>query len=352
MVNKILRDISYGLGALFLVFSMQSTAVAHTEIVFDDQISQASKKQKAKKRYAKTRKARKRVSYKKRARHRRKQKVVQQAPKKLSLFERLRAKRLARKKARLQRELGLASETSTRKRSYRKTRKSSRSSYRKKALKKRTYRKTRKAKRVVRSKSRTYRRKAVKRKTLKRKTVNKQKRRYSKKRYAKKAVRKKQRVSQRVKSSKLRKKATPKRRIRKTARSTVKGKTRFSRLIAKHASKHGIPVKLAHAVVRVESNYRPHVRGGAGEIGLMQIKPATARGMGFRGSVKALYNPETNIKYGMKYLAGAYKRAGGSLCGTILRYNAGHYAKRMNPISARYCRKVKKMIGHKWNGRL
>jgi len=72
----------------------------------------------------------------------------------------------------------------------------------------------------------------------------------------------------------------------------------------------------------------------------MQIKPATARMMGYRGSTKGLYDPDTNIKYGMKYLAMAQKLGDGSTCGTILKYNAGHAAKRMNPVSKRYCGKV------------
>lgn len=119
---------------------------------------------------------------------------------------------------------------------------------------------------------------------------------------------------------------------------------KYHSIISAEARKHGIPVKLAHAVVRVESNYNPRARGSAGEIGLMQIKPQTARGVGFRGSTKALYDPKTNITYGMKYLAGAHKKAGGDVCGTILRYNAGHFAKRMNPISRRYCSKVKQIL--------
>ncbi len=73
----------------------------------------------------------------------------------------------------------------------------------------------------------------------------------------------------------------------------------------------------------------------------MQIKPATARMLGYSGSVKGLYDPETNIKYGMKYLAMAHELGGGTTCGTILKYNAGHTAKRMNPVSAAYCSKVK-----------
>ncbi|WP_298963884.1 transglycosylase SLT domain-containing protein [uncultured Roseibium sp.] len=119
----------------------------------------------------------------------------------------------------------------------------------------------------------------------------------------------------------------------------------YTTLIRKAAAKHGVPVKIAKAVVEVESNFNPRARGRAGEVGLMQIKPATARGIGYRGSTKALYDPATNLEWGMKYLAGAHQKAGGDLCGTILRYNAGHYAKRMNPVSRRYCSKVKRLIG-------
>ena len=118
----------------------------------------------------------------------------------------------------------------------------------------------------------------------------------------------------------------------------------YGKLISSYAKTNGVPEALAHAVISVESNYRPNARGSAGEIGLMQIKPATARMMGYRCSAKGLYNPETNIKYGMLYLAKAHQLGGGSTCGTILKYNAGHAAKRMNPVSKRYCGKVSKLM--------
>ncbi len=143
--------------------------------------------------------------------------------------------------------------------------------------------------------------------------------------------------------------------VKSSAKSTKNAKAKTSKrsasrdsyttLIRKAAAKHGVPVKIAKAVVEVESNFNPRARGRAGEVGLMQIKPATARGIGYRGSTKALYDPATNLEWGMKYLAGAHQKAGGDLCGTILRYNAGHYAKRMNPVSRRYCSKVKRLIG-------
>jgi soluble lytic murein transglycosylase-like protein len=121
----------------------------------------------------------------------------------------------------------------------------------------------------------------------------------------------------------------------------------FHSIISRYAAQYGVPVSLAHAVVSLESSYRPTVRGRAGEIGLMQIKPATARMMGYTGSAKGLYEPETNIKYGMKYLGKAFELGGGKTCSVILKYNAGHAAKRMNPVSSAYCAKVKRLIGGK-----
>ncbi len=131
-----------------------------------------------------------------------------------------------------------------------------------------------------------------------------------------------------------------------TSASSASGYTAspYDQLIKKHAKENGVPLNLAHAVVQIESNYNASARGAAGEVGLMQIKPATARGMGYSGSTKNLYNPENNIAFGMKYLGEAYRRGGGTTCGAILKYNAGHYAKRMNPVSAKYCQRVKAIL--------
>jgi soluble lytic murein transglycosylase-like protein len=118
----------------------------------------------------------------------------------------------------------------------------------------------------------------------------------------------------------------------------------YTSIIERHAARNGVSIQLAHAVISVESNYRPDSRGKAGEVGLMQIKPATAKLMGYSGSVTGLFDPETNIEFGMKYLGQAQKLGNGTTCGTILKYNAGHGAKRMNPISRDYCLKVKRHI--------
>jgi len=119
----------------------------------------------------------------------------------------------------------------------------------------------------------------------------------------------------------------------------------YDPIIRRYAKANGVPYRLARAVVQVESGFRPNARGKVGEIGLMQLRKNTARGMGYRGSTRGLYKPETNIRLGMQYLGKAYRLGGKSTCGAILKYNAGHGAKKMNPVSRRYCRKVKKIMG-------
>ena len=114
----------------------------------------------------------------------------------------------------------------------------------------------------------------------------------------------------------------------------------LSSLIAAKAAAHGVPVGLATAVVRVESNYKAHVTGRAGEVGLMQIKYQTARGLGYTGTRAALYDPTTNLEWGMRYLAGAHKLAGGNLCGTLAKYQGGHNT-RGTRTSHNYCGRVR-----------
>ncbi|SON55739.1 Soluble lytic murein transglycosylase precursor [Hartmannibacter diazotrophicus] len=115
-------------------------------------------------------------------------------------------------------------------------------------------------------------------------------------------------------------------------------------LIRKHAIEKGVPVEFAEAVVQVESSFNPRARSRAGAVGLMQIKPSTARGLGFKGPASKLYDPNVNLHWGMTYLAGAYRLAGGDTCGAVLRYNAGHYAKRMTKGVRSYCAKVHRYV--------
>jgi len=120
-------------------------------------------------------------------------------------------------------------------------------------------------------------------------------------------------------------------------------RNRYVDLIARHAAANGIPFALADAVIRVESRYNPSARNG-GAVGLMQIKPQTARGLGYRGGAAGLHNPETNVVYGIKYLAQAYRMSKGDTCATVMRYQSGHYARRMNGANRAYCAKVRTIV--------
>ena len=82
-------------------------------------------------------------------------------------------------------------------------------------------------------------------------------------------------------------------------------------MIARHAAANGLPAELVHRVVIRESRYNASARNG-GNLGLMQIKHATARSMGYAGSASGLLNAETNLTYAVRYLAGAYRAAGGN----------------------------------------
>lgn len=85
-----------------------------------------------------------------------------------------------------------------------------------------------------------------------------------------------------------------------------------------------VPRSLVHRVVTRESNYRPEARNGP-YYGLMQIMPQTARTMGHRGAPNELLNADTNLRYGVKYLRGAYLVANGNQDKAISWYSRGYY---------------------------
>jgi len=95
-------------------------------------------------------------------------------------------------------------------------------------------------------------------------------------------------------------------------------------LISKHAAANGIPESLVRRIIKRESGGRPHVIS-KGNYGLMQIKLATARGMGYRGDARGLLDADTNMTYAVKYLAGAYRVAGGNANRAVHYYAAGYY---------------------------
>src|SRR5215212_7835513 len=96
-------------------------------------------------------------------------------------------------------------------------------------------------------------------------------------------------------------------------------------LVAAQAAANGLPVALVHRVIIRESRYNPGIIGKGGAMGLMQIKTATARGVGYSGSAAGLLDPQTNLTYAVRYLAGAYRLAGGNHDRAVSYYARGYY---------------------------
>jgi soluble lytic murein transglycosylase-like protein len=102
------------------------------------------------------------------------------------------------------------------------------------------------------------------------------------------------------------------------------GEAEYAEMVAAHARANGVPEALVHRVIMRESRYQPGLIGRGGTIGLMQIKLATARGVGYTGDAAGLRDPNTNLTYAVKYLAGAYRAANGDHARAV-RYFAGGY---------------------------
>ena len=105
---------------------------------------------------------------------------------------------------------------------------------------------------------------------------------------------------------------------------------KYSEYITKYSREFGIDEELVFAVIKCESNFLPHAQSQAGAVGLMQITEAT-----FSDVAKMLHeeaeiefstdalNPETNIRYGVRYIKYLNEIFGGDKTAVIAAYNAG-----------------------------
>src|SRR5229473_6054604 len=103
------------------------------------------------------------------------------------------------------------------------------------------------------------------------------------------------------------------------------GHGEYDALVETHAKANNVPEALVHRVILRESRYQPNLVGRCGCIGLMQIKLATARSLGYTGDAQGLRDPNTNLTYGVKYLAGAYRAANGDHSRAMHYYASGYY---------------------------
>jgi hypothetical protein len=129
-----------------------------------------------------------------------------------------------------------------------------------------------------------------------------------------------------------------------SASRSLKDRSTYLPAIVQEAAASGVPPALVDAVVRIESRYDPTAVGSIGEIGLMQVRPKTAALLGFQGTSAELAEPRTNLRYGVGYLAKAWRLADGDLCRALMKYRAGHGSDKMSALSIEYCRRARQHL--------
>jgi soluble lytic murein transglycosylase-like protein len=107
--------------------------------------------------------------------------------------------------------------------------------------------------------------------------------------------------------------------------ASAQSRAQYESMVATHAAANNVPEALVHRVIVRESKYHPNLVGRGGTIGLMQIKLATARGLGYTGDAAGLRDPNTNLAWGTKYLAGAYRAANSDHSRAVRYYASGYY---------------------------
>lgn len=102
----------------------------------------------------------------------------------------------------------------------------------------------------------------------------------------------------------------------------------YQELVELYAKANGVDSALVASVIMNESRFQNDARSSRGAIGLMQIMPETAQWIAFQlgddnFSLEKLREPETNIRYGVWYLAELQREFAGNNILALAAYNAG-----------------------------